>query len=78
MRRLTLCFVLAVVLLAQGAMAPPARAQDEQLSADVRLFTVLTAINLAGFDDGLGSPSDSPVRTSAAGCFAQVSPLLSR
>ena len=62
MRRQTLCFALAVMLLAPGAVAPRASAQDEQLSADVRLFTVLTAINLAGFDDGLGSPSDSPVR----------------
>ena len=40
----------------------PARAQENQLDADIRLFTVLTAINMAGFDDGFGSPSDSPVR----------------
>ena len=33
-----------------------------QLDTDIRLFTVLTAINVAGYDTGFGSPSDSAVR----------------
>ena len=49
-------------LLVCGADWFSLRAQSNQLDSDIRLFTVLTAINLAGYDDGLGSPSDSPVR----------------
>ena len=36
--------------------------QENQLDNDIRLFTVLTAINVAGYDTGVGSPSDSAVR----------------
>ena len=36
--------------------------EGNQLDSDIRLFTVLTAINLAGYDNGFGSPSDSAVR----------------
>ena len=49
-------------LLVFGADGFSLRAQTHQLDSDIRLFTVLAAINLAGYDDGLGSPSDSPVR----------------
>ncbi len=49
-------------LLVLGADWFSLTAQTNQLDSDIRLFTVLTAINLAGYDDGLGSPSDSPVR----------------
>ncbi len=49
-------------LLAVGGSWFSLTAQISQLDSDIRLFTVLTAINLAGYDDGLGSPSDSPVR----------------
>ena len=49
-------------LLAVGGNCFSLAAQTNQLDSDIRLFTVLTAINLAGYDDGLGSPSDSPVR----------------
>ena len=45
--------------------APPASGQPsegDQLISDIRLFTVLTAINVAGYDAGYLSPSDHPVR----------------
>ena len=54
-----LVLLLPAVLLATFVAS---RARADQLDTDIRLFTVLTAINLAGYDDGLGSPSDSPVR----------------
>ena len=38
-----------LVLGADGFSLP---AQTNQLDSDIRLFTVLTAINLAGYDDG--------------------------
>jgi tetratricopeptide (TPR) repeat protein len=50
----------AILILSLGSR--PAWAQGDQLDTDIRLFTEMTAINMAGFDDGLGSPSDSPVR----------------
>ena len=34
----------------------------EQLNADLRMFTVMAAINVAGYDDGINATSDSPVR----------------
>lgn len=47
-----------------AALSAPARSQtDEQLVADIRMFTVLAAINLAGYDDGLNAAAASPVRT---------------
>ena len=46
------------------AIGATVRAQpEEQLVADVRMFTVLAAINLAGYDDGLNAEAVSPVRT---------------
>ncbi len=46
-----------------AALPAPLRAQpEEQLVADIRMFTVLAAINAAGYDDGLTSTADSPVR----------------
>ncbi len=56
-RILTLLLVPAVAVL-----IPVSHARADQLDTDIRLFTVLTAINLAGYDEGLGSPSDSRVR----------------
>ena len=61
MRKRKVCLILASLLLA-GAVSSPVLAQGDQLDSDIRLFTVLTALNLVGFDDGFGSPSDSPVR----------------
>ena len=52
-------FLLPALLAASGSLSP---ARADQLDTDIRLFTVLTAINLAGYDEGLSSPSDSPVR----------------
>lgn len=37
--------------------------QPDQLLADVRLFTVMAAINAGGYDDGLNSEALSPVRS---------------
>ncbi len=36
--------------------------EGEQLDADLRMFTVMTAINVAGYDDGVGARGDSEVR----------------
>ncbi len=37
-------------------------AESDQLDADIRMFTVMTAINVAGYDDGVGARGDSQVR----------------
>jgi len=37
-------------------------AEGDQLDADERMFAVLAAINVAGYDDGVGSPADSLLR----------------
>lgn len=56
--------VLIAAALCTHAAADLAAQQNEgdQLLTDIRLFTVLTAINIVGYDNGLGSPSDSAVR----------------
>ncbi len=51
--------LLAAIAMA-GAVCPAA--EQGQLDSDVTLFTVLAAINVAGYDYGLDSPSGSPVR----------------
>jgi tetratricopeptide (TPR) repeat protein len=53
--------LLALVLGSRFAL-PVSAAESDQLDADIRLFTVMAAINAAGYDDGYSSPSDSPVR----------------
>ena len=57
-------FILIAAALCTHAAANLAAQQNEgdQLLTDIRLFTVLTAINISGYDNGLGSPSDSAVR----------------
>ena len=64
MRRLTLtlcaCLFAAALLPAQEAL-PPAQ-EGDQLDADIRMFTVMAAINAAGYDDGVGARGDSLVR----------------
>ena len=60
--RVAVLLAQAVFLTALAAPARAAPAGGDQLDTDIRLFTVLAAINLAGYDDGLGSPSDSPAR----------------
>lgn len=54
-------WVLAAVLPFAAAL-PSAAQQAEQLKADIRMFSVMAAINAAGYDDGLGAASDSPAR----------------
>lgn len=52
--KLALSLVLAVSIL-------PAQ-EERQLDVDIRLFTVMAAINVAGYDDGINSTAGSPVR----------------
>jgi tetratricopeptide (TPR) repeat protein len=52
--------LLALVLAAPGARA--LAAEQGQLDSDITLFTVMAAINAAGYDAGLDSPAGSPVR----------------
>ena len=57
MRRLA--FLLPAVL----ALSASLPAQDgDQLDADIRMFTVMAAINTAGYDVGVGAKGDSLVR----------------
>lgn len=53
-----LCIAVAVL----GLSAPLSAQADEQLIADIRMFTVMAAINAAGYDDGLSSEADHPAR----------------
>lgn len=52
------CIVVAAVSVA----APLPAQADEQLVNDIRMFTVMAAINAAGYDDGLSSEADHPAR----------------
>ena len=53
--------ILAAGLLA--ALATPLQAQsEEQLVADIRMFTVMAAINVGGYDEGLNAEAVNPVR----------------
>ncbi len=56
--------LLSVLLLASGSLlaAPQAPLEQGQLDASQTLFTVMAAINAAGYDAELDSPSNSPVR----------------
>ena len=51
--------ILAALLTAGLAVG---QEQENQLDADVRMFTIMAAINIAGYDDGYGSSQDSIVR----------------
>lgn len=45
------------------ALGQTARAQtEEQLVADIRMFSVMAAINIGGYDEGLNAEAVSPVR----------------
>lgn len=61
MRRL-----LPVLVFLASVLVAPVRAQEaaeeNQLDADVRMFTVMAAINVAGYDDGVDTRGDSLVR----------------
>jgi tetratricopeptide (TPR) repeat protein len=54
--------LLALVVVIGWLGLPALAAEGNQLDTDIRLFTVLAAVNAAGYDDGYASPSDSPVR----------------
>lgn len=57
------CFLGSlVIVLAVSPLGLRAQQEGEQLDADIRMFTVMAAINLAGYDQGYGSPGDSIVR----------------
>lgn len=59
------CLLPIWVLLASALAAPLAAqeaAEENQLDADVRMFTVMAAINVAGYDEGVDSRGDSLVR----------------
>ncbi len=63
MLRVSATFLLTALLCVQSTTVLSAQANEgDQLLTDIRLFTVLTAINMAGYDTGFGSPSDSAVR----------------
>ncbi len=53
---------LIVLLLLGSAAVPPARAQHGTIDAHEALFTVMAAINAAGYDAQLDSPTNHPVR----------------
>ena len=58
-------FILIPLLLATGRFAVPQTRMDRnqsQLDSNEALFTVLAAINAAGYDEGIDSPSNSPIR----------------
>lgn len=54
----TLRLLALLALVSRPSAAQPA----DQLIADIRMFTVMAAINVGGYDDGLNSVADSPVR----------------
>jgi tetratricopeptide (TPR) repeat protein len=62
---------------AQRRPAPalrPKQAERGQLDASPALFTVLAAINAAGYDDGLNSPSTHPLRKAVRAEIARRKP----
>src|ERR1700728_649759 len=63
-RLLALSVLLSAVLLAQ-------QPQEGQLDGSKTLFTVLAAINSAGFDANLDSNANSPVRKQVRAAIAQ-------
>jgi tetratricopeptide (TPR) repeat protein len=64
--RLLAAAVIASALLGQS----PPQAQQGQLDGSETLFTVLAAINVAGYDADLDSPANSPVRSKVRSIIA--------
>lgn len=62
-------FFLPILLL-----RAPAYAQSAQLDASKAMFTVLAAINAAGYNDGLESPSSHPIRKQIRAEIAKANP----
>ncbi|MBI3664706.1 MAG: hypothetical protein HY236_00525 [Acidobacteria bacterium] len=54
--------LLLPIAVAAWSVGPARGAEQGQLDSDVTLFTVMAAINAAGYDAGIDSPSASPVR----------------
>ena len=54
--------VISIVVAAVILAAPLSAQAEEQLIADIRMFTVMAAINAAGYDDGLSAEADHPAR----------------
>ena len=55
--RFAFCAILAMALAARAAAPQPG-----QLDANITLFTVMAAINAAGYDADLASPTNHPLR----------------
>lgn len=53
-----------------------ARAQQTQLDSDIRLFSVLAAINAAGYDTDLDSPNTHPLREEVRKAVAAKNPAV--
>ena len=58
---LRLSCVLALVCLCAGSIAAAAVHPQIEIDNDIRVFAMVAALNVSGFDAGLGSPED-PVR----------------
>ena len=58
--------LLPVLLLLASALGAPLGAQEaaeeNQLNTDIRMFTVMAAITVAGYNEGVDTQSESPVR----------------
>src|ERR1039457_2480628 len=66
LHRLALPAILAIAL---SARATPA--EQGQLDASQTLFTVMAAINAAGYDAGLASPNNNPLRAAIRASLAK-------
>ncbi len=55
-------YTILVLIYIFGAVSISSRAHANQLDSDIRLFTVLAAINLAGYDSGLNATADTSLR----------------
>ena len=65
--------ILAVILLAAG-LGPCRAAESGQLDSSPALFSVLAAINAAGYDADIDSPSNSPLRAKLRAYLAANKP----
>ncbi|MCC6588801.1 MAG: hypothetical protein IT168_19040 [Bryobacterales bacterium] len=68
--------LLRVILLCLPLLLlrAPAYSQSAQLDASKAMFTVLAAINAAGYNDGLDSPSSHPIRKQIRAEIAKANP----
>jgi tetratricopeptide repeat protein len=66
--------ILTVVALLAFTLAPATRAQHGTIDAKESLLTVLTAVNLAGYDAELDSPTNHPLRAQIRKVVASRNP----